>query len=104
MKEIFREILWWIWPTTQEMQRRSGIPKAANPPPPPPEVTQKKVVGVFVNGHLIGYASACDFDLDNGKPLTHKQTLENQLHQAVDSENYEEAARLRDEILKQKQV
>jgi hypothetical protein len=102
---LLRKILWFFWPTTPELKRRQeeAAPKLA----------------IFVNGKQIGVLNS--FKMDNSEPVTvktehakdttitfeglfqhkYESSLEEQLQDAIDSEQYELAAILRDKIAKQ---
>jgi hypothetical protein len=98
MTKMLRKILWFFWPTTKEMKRRmeSNVSKNDNPPPIPgsgPSVT------IYVDGKPIAIATTFRMNISD-EPVTFKpeRPLQEQLNEAIDSEDYERAAVLRDKI------
>lgn len=99
LKTLLKSLLWIIWPTTSAMRERTaGVPKNMNPPPPP-ETNQAFIYinGVRISGE-IRYVAHSDELKQPPYPVTVVGSIYDLLQQAVDAEDYEEAARLRDLI------
>lgn len=64
-----------------------------------PRIYGKKVATIYLNGNIIGTCTVW-----NTLSTTHLPTLETYLQDAVDSEEYEFAAEIRDRIIEVKNI
>lgn len=91
------------WSLLRHKKKTSGVPKNSNPPPVPPRANS---LGIYLDGQRIAMLNPMTLISDEMSqyppyPVTVVRSLEDLLKIAIENDDFEEAARIRDLMNKQ---